>query len=325
MLVINKQDIHQLIDMSSCIEIMRQAMLQVSQGKTRLPLRWGLQMPNQDVMGMMPGYLAKPECFGLKIVNMMQANRGGVNSSHLGCMMLFEAEHGKPLALLDAGEITAMRTAAASAMATDLLARKNAKRLAIIGSGEQAVSHIHAMCEVRDIDSINVWFRQPEKAQDFIKQFPRDQWPAISAHDCVESCLQGADIVCTVSAAKQAIVFEPMLEAGMHLNVVGSSIKEHQELDCQALLQCRYFVDYFESANHQAGELIYAREQRLIGEDYVQGEIGQLLNGEIEGRTKASDITVYRSLGVAAQDLAMAHFLYQQALQRGLGTSVDFL
>ncbi|GAA6151869.1 ornithine cyclodeaminase family protein [Pseudoteredinibacter isoporae] len=325
MLVINRQDIHQLIDVASCIEIMRQAMVQVSQGKTRLPLRWGLQMPNQDLMGMMPGYLAEPECFGLKVVNMMQANRGGINSSHLGCMMLFEAEHGKPLALIDAGEITAMRTAAASAMATDFLARKNASRLAVIGSGEQAISHIHAIDEVRDLDSIHVWFRNPEKADDFIAQFPADRWPPIFAHHRVDECLQGADIVCTVSAAQHPIVFEPMLEAGMHLNVVGSSIKEHQELDCQALLHCRYFVDYLESANHQAGELIHAREQRLIGEDYVQGEIGQLINGEIEGRHKESDITVYRSLGVAAQDLALAHYLYQQAVEKSLGTSVDFL
>ena len=324
MLVINQQQIRTLLTPNTSIELMRKAMIQASSGEAEMPLRWGMQVPGSGLMGMMPGYIASPRCFGIKVINMMAANQNGVNSSHLGAMMLFEASNGLPLALIDAGEITALRTAAASALATDLLSRKDAKKLAIIGSGEQAESHILALSTVRKFEHISVCFRDLNKATSFQNRLHSKGGPDIIPTNDIEACLAGADVVCTVTASDTPLFKSNLIEAGTHLNLVGASVKEKQEVENELLPRCRYYVDYRLSAYDQAGELINAQRYGIIDDSFIQGEIGELLQATIEGRQHGSDITVYRSLGVAAQDLVLSHYLYQQALSQKIGTTVDF-
>lgn len=324
MLVINQQQVRALLTPSTSIELMRKAMIQASSGNAEMPLRWGMNVPGSGFMGMMPGYIDSPRCFGIKVINMMNANQSGVHSSHLGAMMLFEADNGLPLALIDAGEITALRTAATSALATELLSRPNSRKLAIIGSGEQAKSHILALSAVRDFDQVSVFFRNMQKAKAFQESLTELGGPVIDASDNVEHCLADADIVCTVSSADTPLFKSELIKPGCHLNLVGASVKEKQEVECALLPRSRYYIDYHPSAQAQAGELINAQQQGLVGKDFVQGEIGELLQDAIKGRTSDEEITIYRSLGVASQDLVLSHYLYQQALSQKVGSNVDF-
>lgn len=325
MIVINKSQVREALSMTSTIALMEKAMVEASSGKTVLPLRWGLETPEGGVMGMMPGYMHDPKCFGIKIVNIMPNNIGTEYSSHLGCMMLFEAKHGLPLAMIDAGEITAFRTAAASALATKYLARQDAKILTIIGGGEQGRSHLEALRQVRDFTEIRIWSHNREEAICY-KNIMKDRYAIdVVVHDDIRIAVSGADVICTVTAASEPILLGDMLEPGQHLNIVGASVRQKREIDTAAVIRSKYFVDYRMSAMNQAGELLKAIESGYISLSHMRGEIGEVISGSIEGRVSDQEITLYRSLGVATQDLVVAHYLYEQALDGGPGTKVDFL
>lgn len=324
MIVINKQELRARLDPATTIELMRAAMRQVSAGDSLQPLRWGMQMPTGGLMGMMPGYLAEPECFGIKVVNMMPANRGSQYSSHSGCMLLFDALHGQPLALLDAGELTASRTAAASALATDLLAPTPAHVLVIIGAGEQARAHIEALCTVRPLDEVRVCFRDSSQAQAFFDALNVPATLRLRAFTDIAAAMAGADIACTLTSSASPVLTAAMLAPGMHVNLVGACTRERQEIETGALAGCRYLTDSTPSAWDQAGELATGLATGEIDSDYIAGEIGAVIDGRIAGRRSAGEITIYRSLGVAAQDLVVAHHLYLQAIEQKFGTEIDF-
>lgn len=325
MIIINKKQVREALSMSQAIILMEKAMREASEGKTLLPLRWGLEMPDGGVMGMMPGYMNDPECFGIKLVNIMPENIGTEYSSHLGCMLLFEARHGLPLAIIDAGEITAYRTAAASALATKYLARDEAKVLTIIGAGEQGRSHLQALRHVRDFTEYRVWSHDLKEAEEYQAEMSSLYDVNVNVCKDIGSAVAGSDVICTVTSAPSPILFGEMLEPGMHLNVVGSSIRQKQEIDTAAVKRVNYFVDYRMSAMNQAGEFLKAVEEGAIHMDHLKGEIGSVISGRIPGRCSSEDITLYRSLGVATQDLVVAKYLYDQAKSGGSGTTVDFL
>lgn len=312
------------LPMSKAISLMGKAMQEASNGNSVMPLRWGMYMPSGGVMGMMPGYIAGPECFGLKVINMMPQNNGTKRSSHIGLMMLFEPKHGVPLALIDGGEITAMRTAAASAMATQHLARKDSRVLTILGSGEQARSHIEAMMLVRDFDEYRVWSRNSKNVEMFCEDMALRHGIEINSYDDVRSAVKGTDVICAVTGTKEPILFGEDLEPGMHLNVVGASEVHKREIDTDAVKKSSYFIDSRKSTMNQAGELLQAIKEGVVSEDHIRGEIGTVITGEIKGRTSKNEITLYRSLGVVTQDLVVAYYLYEQALKKGGGTKVDF-
>ncbi|QIB66473.1 ornithine cyclodeaminase family protein [Kineobactrum salinum] len=324
MIILNKHQLRARLDPGTTIGLMRTAMRQVSAGDSLQPLRWGMSMPAGGMMGMMPGYLAEPECFGIKVVNMMPANRGSHYSSHSGCMLLFDAVHGQPLALLDAGELTASRTAAASALATDLLARATARILVIIGAGEQARAHIDALCTVRSFDEIRVCFRDPDQSQAFFATVNPRHAARLRGFTDIAAAMAGADVACTVTSSASPVLKASMLQPGLHINLVGACTRDRQEIETGALPGCRYLTDSSLSAWDQAGELATGVGSGVIDESYIAGEIGAVIDGDIEGRRNDEEITIYRSLGVAAQDLVVAHHLYLQATQESFGTEVDF-
>jgi ornithine cyclodeaminase len=221
---------------------------------------------------------------------------------------------------MDGGVLTAIRTAAATAVATEKLARTNSRTLAILGCGEEAESHLRAIPEVRELDEVRVWGRNKDKA----KKFVDEHGPAVKAKvvvaDSVEQAVQGADIVCTVTAASEPILFGRSIEKGIHINLVGSSFPDKAEVDTELVVRSLYFVDYRESALAQACEFLRAKEEGAVDDAHIVAEIGEVLMGEADGRRSDEEITVYKSLGVIAQDLAAATYVWKQAESRGLGT-----
>jgi ornithine cyclodeaminase len=311
--------------MTACVDLMHRTMIAVSERRVVLPLRSVMVMPGElGMMGNMPGYIAEPECFGVKLVSLIPRNKPPHYSSHLGLVLLFEAEHGCPVALLDAAEITAIRTAAASGLATRLLARPEAGDLALLGAGEQARSHLEAMLAVRTLRRIRVWARDSDKAAAFVNVEGARHQVTIERSATVREAVAGADIICTVTKAREPILLGEQLTPGVHLNVVGSSIATTAEIDTPAVVKSRFFVDYRESTVNEGGEYLRALKAGAITPEHILGEIGEVANGTKIGRRSSSDVTLYKSLGIAPQDLASAHYVLEKARAAGVGQIVDF-
>ncbi len=234
--------------------------------------------------------------------------------------MLFESQHGSAIAMMNAGLLTAIRTAAASGVATRALAREDAAVLAIVGAGEQAEHHLAAMLAVRPVREVRIVGRRAQKAEKFAAQ-AREQHPdiEIDVRTDVRAAVEGADLVCTVTSSAEPVLSGAWIGPGTHLNVVGASIPSKREIDEEMVARAALFVDFRPSTFAQAGEVIGAIESGRIGKDHVRAEIGEVLAGTRPGRTGAEEITLYRSLGIAAQDLACAMHCLTQARAQGRG------
>jgi alanine dehydrogenase len=313
MRILSGRDIAALTDVAGLIAPMAACMRAISRRDVELPLRSMVRLPGRDMMGMMGGWLGDPPGHGIKILSLFPDNPNHGRSSHAGLMILFDAETGLARACLDAAVLTAIRTAAATAMATNTLARKDATRLAILGCGEQAAVHIEAMRAIRPISAITVWGRDPAKAA----RFAADH--GISQASSVADAVAGADIIVTATPATEPFLLAGMLRPGQHIAAVGASIPTMQEIHADCLRRVRLFTDYLPSLEAQAAEVIVARRE---GFDPAPVEIGTVLNGAA-GRQSDAEITMYRSLGVAAQDLAAAHAILARAEAAGRGAVVD--
>jgi ornithine cyclodeaminase/alanine dehydrogenase-like protein (mu-crystallin family) len=323
--VLRGTEVRQLLPMAECVDLMHRTMIAVSERRVVLPLRSVMVMPGElGMLGNMPGYLADPECFGVKLVSLIPRNKPPQYSSHLGLVVLFEAEHGRPVALLDAAEITAIRTAAASGLATRLLARPDAGDLALLGAGEQAQSHLEAMLAVRALRRVRVWARDRDKAAAFARTEGARHGIVIETAATVPQAVAGADIICTVTKARDPILLGEQIAPGAHLNVVGSSIAATAEIDTSAVVKSRFFVDYRESTINEGGEYLRALKAGAITPQHILAEIGEVANGSKAGRLAPSDVTLYKSLGIAPQDLASAHYVLERARAAGVGQVVDF-
>src|SRR3984893_13125645 len=318
--ILRGSEVRQLLPMGECIDLMQKTMIAVSEGRVVLPLRSILAMPkDRGMMGVMPGYLAEPECFGVKLISLIPRNKPPLYSSHLGLVLLFEAEHGQPIALLTAAAITAIRTAAASGLATRLLARQDAGDLALLGAGEQARSHLEAMLNVRPLRRIRVWARDAGKAKLFAESEGARHRIVVETSATVREAIAGADIICTTTKAREPILQGDWLTPGVHLNVVGSSIAAAAEIDTAAVVKARFFVDRRESTINEGGEYLRALKAGAITAEHILGEIGEVANGSKVGRSWPLDVTIYKSLGIAPQDLASAHHVLEKARAAGVG------
>ena len=325
LLIVGGADVRRALPMSDCIEAVDRAMRAFSNGGADVPLRTIMQLPGgRNFFGVMPGYLDDPRGLGAKILTVYPDNTKHGLPSHIGLVVLFDTETGMPLAVMDAAEITAIRTAAASAVATRVLARKDASHLAILGTGEQAVTHLEAISKVRTLRTIRVWGRSTGKAERFAQEESSRLSLKIEASRTAEEAVKGADIICTVTASREPVLNGAWLERGAHVNLVGASRLFAREADDDVVAGSRFFVDSRTSARAEAGELKHAIEAGRVSESHVLGEVGEVLSGRVDGRTGNHDITVYKSLGVAAQDLAAAHVIYERAAGDVIGTRVPF-
>jgi ornithine cyclodeaminase/alanine dehydrogenase-like protein (mu-crystallin family) len=311
--------------MQTCIDVLRGALATFSKGDAVQPLRSLLRLPDgSGVLGLMPAYLGEPKSFGLKVVSVMPGNAGTRYDSHQGVVMLFGVRHGEPLAILDATALTAIRTAAASAVATDALARSSAGDLALLGSGTQARTHLSAMAAVRRLRRVRVWSRTRANAEHFARGNAATAGIAIEVMDSAEQAVRGADLVCTVTAAREPIVQGAWLLPGAHVNAAGACFASSRELDGEAVRRARFFTDSRESCLNESGDFRIARDEGAIDADHLLGEIGDVLLGKVAGRLSPEDITVYESLGIAIEDLAAAHAIHQRAMAAGAGVWLDW-
>ncbi|MFT8242513.1 ornithine cyclodeaminase family protein [Roseomonas sp. BN140053] len=314
MRVLSAQDIDSLVSAADLIPAIDAAMRRVSERAVELPLRTVMPLGGKDFLGVMPGRLDDPACYGAKLLSLFPDNPAQGRSSHAGLMLLFDRATGLPRACLDASRLTALRTAAASALATRALSRPDSATLVLLGCGEQAEAHLQALRAVRDIRRVLVWGRDPARAAAFAAANP-----GVEAVPGVGEAVTAADILCTVTAAASPILFPAMLRPGQHVNAVGASVPTMQEIAPDCLPAVTLFTDYRPSLEAQAGELRDARATGLVAPDHTGTEIGEVLAGKRPGRHGDGEITLYRSLGVAAQDLAAAQLVLERAEAAGRG------
>jgi ornithine cyclodeaminase len=312
-LFITKEKIASLLPMEECIVVMEKMFRSLAAGECLQPLRNIMRLPDgSGVLGMMPGYVATHEVMGIKVITVFHANSESGLPSHQGIVILFDAKHGQPLMLFDALEITAIRTAAASAVATKLLSRKDSSTLAIIGSGEQAKRHIEAMLLVRNIKQINIWSRNEKNANHLVNELSGEYNLNIHVKKNVQQAVANADIICTVTASKEPVVMADWISAGTHINAVGSSTAAARELDTATIIKSKLFTDRYESLFNEAGDFLIPKKEGAINDKHVKAEIGEVLSGIKTGREHEEEITVFKSLGIAAEDIFSAYHIYQK-------------
>ena len=312
-LFVNKEKIASLLPMDECITVMEKMFRSLAAGECLQPLRNIMRLPDgSGVLGMMPGHSDNLSVMGIKVISVFHANKEAGLPSHQGIVMLFDAKHGQPLMLFDALEITAIRTAAASAVATKLLARENSSTLAIIGSGEQAKRHVEAMLLVRNIRNINIWSRNEKNARQLANELSGEYNLHIHVKNNVQQAIEHADIICTVTASKEPVVMGDWIAAGTHINAIGSSTPVSRELDTAAIIKSKLFTDRYESILNEAGDFLIPKKEGAITDEHVKAEIGEVLSGIKKGREHKDEITIFKSLGIAAEDIFSAYHIYEK-------------
>jgi ornithine cyclodeaminase/alanine dehydrogenase-like protein (mu-crystallin family) len=311
--VLDEHDVRRLLPMEECIEAMTGALAALARGEVHNPLRFVVRPPGESsLMGLMPAHRGgSSPLYALKTVAIFPGNSARGLDSHQGFVALFDGETGETRAILNAGAITAVRTAAVSGVATRLLARDNARTLAILGAGIQARSHLDAMRAVRDFDRVVVWSRTPGRL-DGVEE-------ATSAEDA----LRDADVVVTATSAAEPILQRGWLKTGAHINAVGSSIPTTRELDSETMRDAALFVDRRESTVNEAGDFLFPQREGVIGPEHIRAEIGDLLIGTGEGRRSDDELTVFKSLGLAVEDLAAAEHVVRRAEAENVGQVVS--
>ncbi len=308
---IDRDEVTRRLTYEVCIPLIRDAMIAFSRGETLQHLRSVLPLSDGRFLGLMPGALGANAPFGAKLISVFLANSAAGRQTHQGLILLFDPVTGEPVCVVHAGEVTAIRTAAASAVATDALSRKDARRLTILGTGEQAATHARAITKVRPLESIALWGRSPDRARALTAQLQAELSVPFHAPPTVEEAVADADIVCTVTAATEPILKGGWLRPGTHVNVVGSGFAGPAEVDNDLVVRSRFFVDSREGVLQQGAEFLRAKTAGLIDDRHIAGEIGNVLSGKVAGRRSPDEITVYKSLGHVVQDLASAWALYQ--------------
>lgn len=313
---LDQDAIHSLLPMQDCISVMERMFRSLAAGECLQPLRSLLWLPDKSgILGMMPGYADGPGILGIKVITIFHGNGALGLPSHQGVVMLFDAKHGTPLLMLDAAAITAIRTAAASALATRLLARDNATRLAILGTGEQAERHAESIALVRPLTDITIWGRNEMHAAALAHKLGTRYTTRIHLANTAQEAVEDADIICTVTASPQPVLLGEWIPEGAHLNVVGACTPTTREIDTKAVLKSRLFTDRYESLFNEAGEYLIPKKEGFLHENHAKGEIGEVLTGTKDGRLNAADITLFKSLGIAAEDLFAARYIYDQLAQ----------
>jgi ornithine cyclodeaminase len=320
---LDAQTIRGLVSYEELIPLMRTTLAAVSRGEAELPLRWALQLPKEaGMLVMMPGYLGPEASAGIKLVSLVPNAAMNGRSSHLGVVMLYDADGLVPVAMLCGSTVTALRTAATTACATDVLAPAGARTLAILGSGEQADAHLSALRFVRPFVVVRIWSRTPAHAAALAARW-ESSGLRIEVCNSVAAAVDAADVICTLTYSPTSILPGNLVQPGVHVNLVGSSGRGRSETDDNLVARSRFFVDYRPAARSQAGELLGAIERGIVSEDHIAGEIGEVIAGKCPGRTLVTDLTVFKSLGIAAEDIALAAHAYRKAERLGRGQMVE--
>ncbi len=311
MKIIEKEEVEKNLTYPICIELMKKAFSDMEKGLTKQVVRTGMGLPF-GAFAFMPCYLESNHCFGAKIISVCPGNSKEGFPSHQGYVMLFEAAHGTPVAMVEASAITEIRTGAASAAATDLLARKDAHKLTILGSGAQARSHLAAMTCIRDITNVTVWSYHRENAERFIEEVKHQYACSFYVSTTIEDAVKEADIICSVCRTKDPILKSDWVRPGTHINAVGTCSPISREVDSALVAKSRLYVDQREACEAESGEYLIPLQEGRITKDHILGSIGELINGTAIGREDDKQITLFDSLGIAVEDLICADYLYKK-------------
>jgi len=311
--VLDEHDVRRLLPMADCIEAMDGALRSLARGEVYNPLRPVFRPPDEpSLMGLMPAHRGGDAAWwSLKALTIVPGNSSRGLDSHQGFVALFDGKTGEPRALMNAGGITAIRTAAVSGVATRLLARENVKTLAILGSGTQALSHLDAMHAVRSFDRVVLWSASGRSLE------------GAESVATAEEAVREADVICTTTASAEPIVRREWLKPGVHINGVGSSIPTARELDSQTMVDASLFVDRRESTLNEAGDFLIPQREGLFGPEHIRAELGEILVGTAAGRSSDDEITLFKSLGIGVEDLAAGELVLQRAEAEDAGTVVS--
>ena len=323
--ILGAADVRRTLPMDRCIEAARDAMVLTSSGQALQPIRTKMDAPSgKGLLSMMPGAIGEPGRLGIKIVTVFPGNFGTGIGSHQGAILLFDPDNGSPLAILDGREVTAIRTGAASAVATDVLANPDVKTLGIYGYGEQAETHLAALNLVRKFERVLVWGRDPARAEAFARH--QAEHTGLDIDTCAEAEMLAAecDVICTTTAAAQPFFEGAWLRPGHPLNVVGSSFPTTAEVDVETITGARVYADFRDSLLALGGDVRRAVEAGTPADQFLVGEVGEVILGRAEGRRGPDDITLFKSLGMVSEDLTSAWLAYQAAEAEGVGSVVDF-
>ena len=307
MKIVESAEVRRRLTMPVCIELMRTALKELEEGRFTQPVRSIALLPGGEKFGFMPAWLG--DCFGAKVLSAFPQNAGTAYPSHIGYVMLFEAEHGSFLGMADASVITEVRTGAVSGVATDLLARPDAHRLAIIGAGAQGRSHLAAMTAVRDIRSVAVYDQNPQAAQRYCTEMSAQYDIPVTAATCAQEAVEGADIICTLTPSKDPYLEADWIAPGAHINAVGAFTPTTREVSSAVVARARLYADQVEAMRKECGEYLIPLQEGVIGPEHIVGSLGDVLLGRAPGRTDSQEVTLFDALGLAVEDVMCARYL----------------
>ena len=329
MLILNAVDIRQALPMPLAIDAMKQAFAAFSDGKALVPPRIHLPIaPHSGISFIMPSFVdaeaTSDQALAVKVVSLFDGNQARGLARIQAAVIVLEPDTGRPIALLDGAMLTAIRTAAASGAATDLLARRDCRTVALFGAGVQAITHLFAMCAVRPIEKIFVYGRTPSKVAALIAEFAgRPAIPAeLIAADSPQQALQDADIVCCTTTSKEPIFDDANLKPGVHINAVGSYTPQAREVPPETVRRALVVVDSRHAAWEEAGDLIQPMQAGVIGREHIHAELGELVLGRKSGRSDDQQVTFFKSVGLAVQDAVAAQVALKNAARLKLGQEV---
>ena len=325
-LILNHQQVVELLPMAKCIELMSDAFVSLAQGEVFQPLRTIIRPPAaKGLLGLMPSYKGGAEpSFGIKVITVFPDNPQHGKDAHQGGVLLFSPDTGELLALMNASAITAQRTAAASAVATNLLAREDASELAIVGAGVQARSHVRSLAFVRSLKRVRIASKSAVNAHRMVAEMKAECNFELKAVETVKEAVAGADIIVTATNSQVPVIQRDWISPGAHINAIGTHSPASREIDGATMAVSKIFVDRRESAINESGDYILAAQEGLINSDSILGEIGDLITGKQTGRTDRNEITLFKSLGLAIEDVICADYLLKAAAAQNIGTVVEY-
>jgi ornithine cyclodeaminase len=324
-LILNEEDVQRLLPMNECIEVMERAFVALARGEVEQPLRTIFRPPQvKGVMALMPTFRGgETPLFGLKAICVFPGNAAIGKDAHQGSVILFDGATGELRAIANASAITAIRTAAVSGLATRVLAKPDASTLAIIGAGVQARAHLEAIACVRKLQRVLVAASHKESAERFAQSMKSHVDCEVEPVGSPEEAVREADIVVTATTSREPVVHHEWLSPGTHINAIGTFSPRARELDTATMASSSIFVDRRESAFNEAGDYLIAAGEGAIGPESILAELGEVLIGDHPGRRSSDEITVFKSLGLAMEDLAAAEYCYQKALAQDGGKMVS--
>lgn len=310
--VLDADFVEEHLDMTVCVELMTETLRNVETGEDIQYLRKAIKLPNDNILGLMPGY-SNAGYFGTKVLSVYLQNSQEGYPSHQGQILIFEKEHGQLKGIVDATSVTKLRTGAVSAAASKVLANPDSTKLALLGAGEQGESHLQALLTQFALTEVTVWDRDFERAQRFADRERLQQQIAVTACQTAQDAVKDADIICTLTPAKTPIIEAAWLKLGVHINAVGACTADTRELATDIVQKARFFGDNEESVLHEAGDFLIPLQEGAIPQEHYLGTVGQVIQGAIPGRLAKEDFTVFEALGMAVEDLAVANYLCQVA------------